>query len=98
MLALRHRDRIGKVAGEVQVLRERLDTAERLARRKGLYTAEHIEVHELPEADELERERERWRDEYMARILGIVDQETEGLRQKESRARTRAEVESVAAP
>lgn len=96
MLALRHRDRTGKVAGEVQVLRERLDTTERLARRKGLYTAEHIEAHELTEADELERER--WRDEYMAGILGIVDQETEGLRQKESRARTRAEVESVAAP
>lgn len=84
------------LTGEVQVLRERLDTTERLAGRKGLYSQEDIENFNPSDADELEREQ--WREEYLARILWPVDQEIEGLKAEESRAQTKAEVELVTAP
>ena len=83
------------LAGEVQVLRERLDTTERLAGKKGLYSAADIEAFEPSEDDELEREQGRV--DYLSRILWIIDQEVEGLKLKESRTQTRTEVEAIEA-
>jgi len=82
------------LAGEVQVLRERLDTTERVARAKGLYSAIDIESYQCSARDELEREE--WRDEFLSRILWIVEREVDSLQEKESLAKTRADVEAIA--
>ena len=58
------------LAGEVSVLRERLDTMERLAEAKGLVSVEEIEAYE-PD-DRVVQEREQWRGAYIARLLQIL--------------------------
>lgn len=65
------------VAGEVAVLRERLDTVERLLDEKGSLRREDIE-HFTPD-DEAARQRQLWHQEYIARILRIVQQEREAI-------------------
>lgn len=52
---------------EVSVLRERLDTVERLLERDGKVTRDSIEAY-VPEAD-LETERAAWRDAYVKRVF-----------------------------
>jgi hypothetical protein len=81
------------LAGEVQVLRERLDTTERMARKKGLYSVEDIEAYVPTPVEELEREK--WREEYLSRILWIVDREVDGLRARESQTQTKQDVRWV---
>ncbi|MCT7983260.1 hypothetical protein NG796_08140 [Laspinema sp. A4] len=63
------------LAGEVSVLRERLDTIERIAETKGLFTAAEIEAYQPDPQGE--QEREQWRAEYIARVLRVL-QEDEG--------------------
>ena len=58
------------LAGEVSVLRERVDTIERLASDKGLLSAADIEAYE-PDADALAA-RDKWRGEFLERLLWIV--------------------------
>jgi hypothetical protein len=58
------------LAGEVSVLRERLDTMERLLEAKGIISQDAIATYQ-PDL-ELTKERETWRSEYLARILGAV--------------------------
>ncbi len=58
------------LAGEVSVLRERLDTIERLVEAKGLISIEEIEAYE-PD-DQVAQEREQWRGAYIARLLQIL--------------------------
>ncbi len=65
------------VAGEVAVLRQRLDTIEALLDARGSISREDIESFE-PTA-ERQAERGRWTEEYLARILRIVQQEIEAL-------------------
>lgn len=65
------------LAGEVSVLRERLDTLERLAQAKGLFSIEEIETYQ-PD-DQVAKEREQWRTEYITRVLRVVQEEVEGL-------------------
>jgi hypothetical protein len=65
------------VAGEVAVMRERMDTIERLLEAKGLLTRAEIEAFE-PDAAAAEQ-RQQWHAEYIARILRIVQQELEAL-------------------
>ncbi len=64
------------LAGEVSVLRERLDTLERLAQAKGLFSIEEIETYQ-PD-DQVAKEREQWRADYIARVLRVVQEEVEG--------------------
>ena len=52
---------------EVSVLRERLDTVERLLERDGKVTRASIEAY-VPEA-EVEGERAGWRDAYVKRVF-----------------------------
>lgn len=69
------------LAGEVSVLRERLDTIERLAEQKGLFSRQEIEAYRPdPQATE---ERERWRAEYIARILRVVHEELDAIERGE---------------
>jgi hypothetical protein len=63
------------LAGEVSVLRERLDTMERIAETKGLLTTAEIEAYQP--SQQVEQEREQWRAEYIARVLRVL-QEDEG--------------------
>jgi hypothetical protein len=70
------------LAGEVSVLRERLDTIERLVEQKGLFSRQEIEAYRPdPQATE---ERERWRAEYIARILRVVHEELEAIERGEA--------------
>lgn len=68
------------VAGEVAVMRERLDTVERLLEEKGSLTRDDIERW-TPDADAA-RERQLWHQEYIARILRIIQQEREDIAEK----------------
>lgn len=65
------------VAQELAVMRERLDTVERLLETKGVVTREDIESF-TPTKEEA-NERGAWTQEYLARILRIVQQEIEAL-------------------
>lgn len=65
------------VAGEVAVLRQRLDTVETLLEASGSVTRADIEHFEPTPAQQAERGR--WTQEYLARILRIVQQEIEAL-------------------
>lgn len=67
------------LAGEVSVLRERLDTLERLAQTKGLFSIEEIEAYQ-PD-DQIAQEREQWRADYIARVLRVVHEELDAFTQ-----------------
>jgi hypothetical protein len=60
------------LTGEVSVLRERLDTIEQLLEAKGILSVHEIEAYE-PDA-EVFKEREKWRGEYVARVLRVVQE------------------------
>ncbi len=66
------------LTGEVSVLHERLDTIERLLEVKGILSASEIEVYE-PDV-KVTKEREQWRTEYIARVLRVVQEELENLK------------------
>lgn len=63
------------IAGELAVLRQRLDTIEELLETRGTLTREEIEAF-VPSPAHAER-RGRWQQEYLARILRILQQEAE---------------------
>lgn len=65
------------VAQEVAVLRERLDTIERLLERKGGVSRADIDAFE-PDQDAA-TQRAEWSRMYIARVLRIVQQEVEAL-------------------
>jgi hypothetical protein len=65
------------LAGELAVVRERLDTVERLLAERGAVTAEQIEGYRPDER--AAAERERWREEYLERVLRIVHHELESI-------------------
>jgi hypothetical protein len=69
------------VAQEVSVLRERLDTIERLLEKNGSLKRGDIERYEPDSASATERAE--WQRMYIARVLRIVQQELEALRQPE---------------
>jgi hypothetical protein len=63
------------IAQELAVSRQRTDTLERLLRAKGIIAEDEIE-HFAPDA-QAATERAMWNQEYIARILRIVQQENE---------------------
>ena len=65
------------VAQELAVMRERLDTVERLLEEKGIVTQADIE-HFDPSPDAADA-RGAWTQEYLARILRIYQQDIEAL-------------------
>ena len=65
------------VAMENAVTRQRLDALERLVEQKGLLSRE--EIQQFAPDREAEAERTLWMKEYIARVLRIVQQETEAL-------------------
>ncbi len=65
------------VAGEVAVLRQRLDTIETLLEERGSISKADIEAF-APSVVQQEA-RGRWNQEYLARILRILQQEREAM-------------------
>ncbi len=65
------------LAGEVSVLRERLDTLERVLETKGILSPSDIETYQPDE--KTSEEREQWRREYIARILRILEEDIDNL-------------------
>ena len=65
------------VAQELSVMRERLDTVERLLEAKGTISQADIESF-MPTKDQAEA-RGAWTQEYLARILRIYQQDIEAL-------------------
>lgn len=63
------------IAQELAVTRQRVDTLERLLRASGVLSGEAIETFEPDAASAAERAL--WTQEYLARILRIVQQENE---------------------
>lgn len=63
------------LAGEVSVLRERLDTLERLVQAKGILSIEEIETYQPDE--QIAKEREQWRADYIARVFRVVQEQVE---------------------
>lgn len=70
------------IAMEHAVTRQRLDALERLIEAKGLLT--RAELDAWTPAPEAEAERTRWMKEYIARVLRIVQQETESVERSAS--------------
>ena len=65
------------LAGELSVVRERLDTVERLAAEKGLFTSGDIDGFKV-DAD-ADAEREAWRAAFLDRILWVMREEIDQL-------------------
>ena len=59
--------------GEVSVLRDRLDTLERLVEEKGLISLQEIDSYEPNE--QVAQARSQWREEYIARVLRALQEE-----------------------
>jgi hypothetical protein len=70
------------VATELAVVRERLDTIERLLQKKGVLLQTEIETFE-PNDEEAEA-RQLWHARYAARIMRIVQQELDALAKPEN--------------
>ena len=69
------------LAGEVSVMRDRMDTIERLAAERNLFTTEDIEAYK-PDADVMQQRAAR-RQEMLGEITRIVYSEIEGLEGRE---------------
>lgn len=61
------------LAAEISVLRERLDTHERVAEKKGAFAVADIEGYR-PDDDTAEA-REEWRKKFLARLLKPVEED-----------------------
>jgi polyhydroxyalkanoate synthesis regulator phasin len=81
------------VAGEVAVMRERMDTIERLLAAKGILS--NAEIEAFVPTDEQAEERQKWHAEYISRILRIVQQEVEALQQAPENNLTMEEVADI---
>tara|TARA_Y100000590_G_scaffold468126_2_gene649634 strand:+ start:3502 stop:4053 length:552 start_codon:yes stop_codon:yes gene_type:complete len=69
------------LAGEVSVIRERLDTHERLATKKKF--ASHQAIEDYDPDDIAEAFRSQWRSEFIARVLRIVQVELDQISREE---------------
>jgi hypothetical protein len=70
------------VATEVAVVRERMDTIERLLETKGILLQSEIEAF-VP-TDEQAEERQLWHARFAARIMRIVQQEVDAIAKPEN--------------
>lgn len=66
--------------GELSVVRDRLDTVERLAEKKGVFKLDDIETYDIPE--DVNKIRMERRSAYIARVLKCVQDELDQLQQQ----------------
>jgi hypothetical protein len=69
------------IAGEVSVLRDRVDSIERVAAAKGGFNKADVDAYEPP-AD-VAQEREAWRQAYLNRIFHVIRQEIDDLKRSQ---------------
>ena len=81
------------LAGEVSVLRERLDTHERLAARKKWPSETNVEDYDAP--DDVGKSRDEWRSQYVSRILRIVGEDVDRMSSEEAEREYRSQVRHV---
>ncbi len=81
------------LAGEVSVLRDRLDTLTQIAAQKDLLEPQELDAF-VPDAS-LRAERDAWRDEFLNRILRIVRVELEEVEEENSPDAYRRAIEEV---
>ena len=79
---------------ELAVLRDRLDLVERVTESKGIILSNEIENFELDQSA-LEK-REAWRNQYMARIFAIFEQESAELAAKDTSDRYQKTLDDIA--
>jgi hypothetical protein len=72
------------IAGELSVTRERLDTVERILGEKGMLSA--LEIDAWRPDEQAKQERAQMRQEYIARVLMILQNELEELEQNKASA------------
>lgn len=65
------------LVAEVSVLRDRLDTIERLAGERGVFTSADIEAFDV--TPEIDAAREKWRAAYLDRVLWTMREEIDQL-------------------
>lgn len=71
------------LAGELSVLKDRLDLVERLATEAGAFDRGKLEIMQLSEADLAERDTNRA--DFVARVLRVLDQDLEEITNPEAR-------------
>lgn len=71
------------LTGEVSVLRERLDTLERLLETKGVLSLCEITAYQ-PD-DMAAKEREQWRADYIARVLRVLQEDLIAIAAKDGK-------------
>jgi hypothetical protein len=81
------------VAQEVAVVRERLDTIERLLEKKGSLTRADIDAYTPDPASATERAE--WQRMYISRVLRIVQQEIEAMKAPEKNFDVEAQAEEL---
>lgn len=72
------------LAGELSVVRDRLDLVERLATEAGAFDRSKLETMRLNEAATIERGANRA--DFVARVLRVLDQDLEEITNPEARA------------
>lgn len=71
------------LAGELSVVRDRLDLVERLATEAGAFDRGELEKLQLSESDRSERDASRA--DFVARVLRVLDQDLEEITNPEAR-------------
>ncbi len=70
------------LVAEVSVIRERMDTHERLAEDNRRATPQHVE--DFDPTDSIRQERADWRENYVGRILRVHTDELERIARQQS--------------
>ena len=81
------------LAGEVSVLRERLDTHERLAARESWPSETNVENYDTP--DQIVEIREQTRAEFVSRVLRVVNADIEQMSSGEAEREYQNQVRHV---
>lgn len=81
------------LATETSVLRERLDTVERLLAVKGVLATRDIEDHVLDEP--AQAEREQWRARFLERLFRVVSEQIQAEAAGESAEKSEATVREI---
>ena len=71
------------LAGELSVVRDRLDLVERLATEAGAFDRSKLDTMSLNQADTIERDAGRA--DFVARVLRVLDQDLEEITNPEAR-------------
>ena len=79
--------------GEVSVLRERLDTHERLAAQMKWPNYTNVENYDSP--DEVSKSREKWRGQFISRVFRIVGEDVERMSSGESEQEYQSQIRHV---